>query len=517
MGMKVSVDEIVVREDRQRREFDDEYIESLARSMEDIGLIHSIVVERDSEKKTLTLIAGECRLRAAKRLGWGEIEVTLREECDEYTLEMIQLEENIRRRNLTWQEEVGAKLRLHTLYQSKYGETVARKKGGHRLVDTAEILGEAEGGVKMDIQLAKAMQDDPTLGEKETKSAAYKAMRARSEFDFRSQIAQILAEDSQQQGRKDVETVLGDSLSVLRGYPDDSFDFCVTDPPYGVDVDRADWALARDTWGEVRVDGSRELSMQKEIFKEVYRVLRDGAHCYVFYANLMHQATLEMLVECGFTVRGIPLIWHKSRGLNLFPQTSWTTCYESIFFAHKGKPKTFGFTGPEDVLTYSTPSKKVHPTEKPVALIKYLIENCSVKGEIGVDPFAGSGTFGQACQELGRRAVQIEKDPEYYTRCLEKLESAPQTSYLATGGEIKEERRRYFEGLFASGEKVGALLIAQVLEESERYGLRLSCVSCSRELLKGEIGVIGQLDVVTYGSTERFCDECAVRYLRKER
>ena len=83
--------------------------------------------------------------------------------------------------------------------------------------------------------------------------------------------------------------MLGDSRQILRRFEDESFDFCVTDPPYGVGIDESH-DLGK-VW-DVRVSDTKgEFGMQTEVFKEVYRVLRQGAHCYIFFAMMRFEET----------------------------------------------------------------------------------------------------------------------------------------------------------------------------------------------------------------------------------
>ena len=67
-------------------------------------------------------------------------------------------------------------------------------------------------------------------------------------------------------------------------------------------------------------------------------------------------------------------------------------------------------------------SEKVHPAEKPVPLIRWLIENCSQPFERGIDPFLGGGSFTLACKQLGRRAVGIELDKLWWFEAKQRLE-----------------------------------------------------------------------------------------------
>ena len=106
-----------------------------------------------------------------------------------------------KRENLTYAEECEAKLRLHELYQEKHGRRWRERKEVGELMRTAELLGDSIGETVQDLALARAIRENPKLAEKETKSAAYKAMRANEELDLRKKIAQVLADDEPKEER----------------------------------------------------------------------------------------------------------------------------------------------------------------------------------------------------------------------------------------------------------------------------------------------------------------------------
>lgn len=495
--MKIQVSDVVIT-DRHRKKF--ENIDTLAQSIQDVGLIHPIVVEKETKR----LIAGERRLRAYQLMGWPEIECTFKEDLSEWEMQSIELEENLRRENLSYAEEVEAKLRLHELYQEKFGETVGvgtrggrREKGGHTLADTAELLGEAEGLTKMDIQLARAIRNNPELALKDTKSAAYKAMKNTAELSLRSQIADILAEDSKNEGDVDIKIILGNSLDVLKTYPDDFFDFCITDPPYLVDIDNSH-DLSK-TW-DVRVDDDKEnYPIIEGIFHELFRVLRPGAHCYIFFATVRWDETKAMLVRSGLWHSPIPLIWTKGKVPPLDPYHQFGSMYEPIFFGSKGSPRSFTKTLlPDNVMSYPVGSK-THPNQKPLDLICRLVENCSVENELGIDPFGGSGTFGVACKKLKRRAVLIEKDKEYYAGAWEKINNYTPTTTIDWNAP-----RPMGEGVVG---EVVSITIVELNKESE-------CECCNRPLKVGDTKVIGWMDDMEYGATRGFCVDCGLIKLR---
>ena len=80
-----------------------------------------------------------------------------------------------------------------------------------------------------------------------------------------------------------------------------------------------------------------------------------------------------------------------------------------------GKPFTQEFTNwPKTVIKFSRDGGKVHPTQKPVALMEYLIKTYTNEGDTVLDNTMGSGTTGVACMNTRRNFVGIERDPKYY-------------------------------------------------------------------------------------------------------
>src|SRR5437016_4507688 len=113
--MKVALSEIKIL-DRQRKEFGN--VEELANSLARYGLLQPIVID-DSN----TLIAGHRRVLAAMQLGWTEIDAMQRSGLDDLARRELELEENIRRKDLVWPEEVRAVRDLFRMRQARYGST----------------------------------------------------------------------------------------------------------------------------------------------------------------------------------------------------------------------------------------------------------------------------------------------------------------------------------------------------------------------------------------------------------
>lgn len=109
----------------------------------------------------------------------------------------------------------------------------------------------------------------------------------------------------------------------------------------------------------------------------------------------------------------------------------YMSCFEYILFFRKGKGIRINNCGTPDIL--SIPNKKtkidgknIHDTEKPVELMKILIENSSKEGDTILDPFMGSGTTGIACRKTNRKFIGVEIDEQYFKIAKERINEKTQ-------------------------------------------------------------------------------------------
>ena len=211
----------------------------------------------------------------------------------------------------------------------------------------------------------------------------------------------------------------GNAIEFMKTLEDESVDLIVTDPPYKV--------TSRGNAGSSGGMMQTKLSMQGKIFKhndikpieyipEFYRLLKDGSHCYIMTNHINLQEMLNTATECGFHFIK-SLIWNKG---NKIMGQFYMSQFEYILFFRKGKGKKINKCGTADILnvpnkkTKGKDGKNIHDTEKPVELMKILIENSSQEGELVLDPFIGVGAVGIACKELNRDYIGIELDENYY-------------------------------------------------------------------------------------------------------
>ena len=118
------------------------------------------------------------------------------------------------------------------------------------------------------------------------------------------------------------------------------------------------------------------------------------------------------------------MIWIKENSLS-YGTTTWQTQrnYEQIILAVKGSPAF------RDNMILSTlissvvnSGKLIHPNEKPVSILEKLISYATFENSLILDPFGGSGALGEACDNLNRRYVIIEKEPKYFVGIKQRLE-----------------------------------------------------------------------------------------------
>ena len=219
-----------------------------------------------------------------------------------------------------------------------------------------------------------------------------------------------------------------DVLELMKTMSDESIDLIVTDPPYKV--------TARGNAGNSGGMMQDKLSMQGKIFKhndikpseyipEFYRLLKDGSHCYIMTNHVNLHEMLNVTKESGFHFIK-SLVWNKG---NKIMGQYYMSQFEYILFFRKGRGKKINKCGTADILeipnkkTKGEDGKNIHDTEKPVELMKVLIENSSNIDEVVFEPFMGVGSTIMACIELDRKYIGCEIDEKYYNIAKNRIEN----------------------------------------------------------------------------------------------
>lgn len=165
------------------------------------------------------------------------------------------------------------------------------------------------------------------------------------------------------------------------------------------------------------LSGNRKLFQYQNNIKisdwmpEIYRILKQGTHCYVF-TNVLNLK--EMILEAekvGFKLQNL-LVWEKN---NCTPSQYYMKNCEYVLLLRKGKAKWINDIGGSKTVHQfnNIIGTKKHPAEKPQALIEFYISNSSNEGDLVCDPFMGCGTTARAAEKLNRNYIGWEIDEQY--------------------------------------------------------------------------------------------------------
>lgn len=204
----------------------------------------------------------------------------------------------------------------------------------------------------------------------------------------------------------------GDWRAHLNTLSDNSITLVLTDPPYGIDY-QSGRAVAGKGYDKIENDGRDETITEiSSCFQALFPKLKDDAHvlcfCHSYWSN--ESALCETLISCGYQVCET-LVWIKDMqgpgDLNGFAPK-----YEHIVHAVKGSPTLW--RRDSNVLEHPRVTKSIHPAEKPVALLRQLIEVTTVEGDLVADPFAGVASTLIAAKESKRFYWGCEIVPEFF-------------------------------------------------------------------------------------------------------
>jgi len=233
-----------------------------------------------------------------------------------------------------------------------------------------------------------------------------------------------------------MKSSLGDCLDVMQGIPDGSVDMVCTDPPYGTTNCKWDSVIPFEPmWAQlkriVKPNGAIVLTASQP-FTSALVMSNVGMFRYDL-KWIKTQAT-------GFyNANRMPLRAHEDilvfyRSLPSYnPQKTDGEPYvqkrgsASNVYQGKDLSVTVNETGMRHPLSWQVfqrDADKVHPTQKPVALMEYLIRTYTNAGETVLDFTMGSGTTGVAAANTGRRFIGIERDPDYFTIASARVQKA---------------------------------------------------------------------------------------------
>src|SRR5215471_9192219 len=244
-----------------------------------------------------------------------------------------------------------------------------------------------------------------------------------------------------EQASQPVSQILpGDCVAGLAKLPAASVDLVFADPPYNLqlqsDLKRPDDSrvdAVDDDWDKFSNFAAYD-EFTRAWLTSCRRVMKPNATLWVIgsYHNIFRVGVT--LQDLGFWILN-DVIWRKTNPMPNFRGRRFTNAHETLIWATRepgGKGYTFNYealkAGNEDIQVRSdwtialctgeerlkgSDNKKLHPTQKPEALLARVILSSSRPGDLILDPFSGTGTTGATAKRLGRQFIGVERDPAY--------------------------------------------------------------------------------------------------------
>lgn len=389
----------VNRDTRQRRELNK--IEELAASIARNGLINPIVIRRDGE-----LVAGERRWTAIKSLGWTHLSVQFIEDLSELEVHAIELEENIRRVDLPWQDQCKAVDDYHQLRSAQDSEWTATQ--------TADALGMSTAEVTEKRQVAQELTRGNARVTEAPKYSTAKSIVQRETQRRKASILADVAEPGVVKTVPEAPLLNEDFHDWSAAYTGIRFNFIHCDFPYGVGMHQSDQGGGA-AFGTYHDSADTYWKLLDTLAQAMSNVVADSAHLMFWFSMDYYQKTYDHLTQMGWRVNPFPLIWHKSDNVGIIPDAKRgpRRIYETAFF---GSRNDRWIVQPvSNVCSAPSGGKEIHSNEKPQAMLRHFLRMFVDNNSVVLDPTCGSASALKAARSLGAPTVLgLERDPQFY-------------------------------------------------------------------------------------------------------
>ncbi|WP_317944759.1 DNA-methyltransferase [Carnobacterium maltaromaticum] len=265
------------------------------------------------------------------------------------------------------------------------------------------------------------------------------------------------------------KVIHGDSIEYMKSMSDDSVDIIIADPPYNLSKGGnykisqgnkpkgfgGDWNKVMETWDNMPLMDYFQFTI--DWLTEAKRILRSTGSIWIHgsYHNIgiinfaMQLIDFEIINE---------VVWYKRNSFPNLTGKRLTASHETILWGHSGNPqkREYNFNYdyskeveyPEDMMkktgkqmrtVWDVPNNKKkeelkfgkHPTQKPIRLIKRMLELSAKEGDLVFTPFNGSGTEVVAAKMLGLDYLGVEMEKEYVDICELRLDNTPKGDYFS--------------------------------------------------------------------------------------
>jgi site-specific DNA-methyltransferase (adenine-specific) len=323
-----------------------------------------------------------------------------------------ELEENIIRLDIPWQDRARALAAIHELRQ--------KENPGQSFQDTAVELAAKDSSVSPRT-LRREVRNASILAANLHRPSISKARNATEALGilYKEEEAKVEAALIQRRHASanavapPCSCVLGDMRSILPSLNTEMFDAIIADLPYGIGADTG--GFRQRTVEHHNYDDSPDhaKALMQTVIAEGFRVAKLRSNLFIFGDVDLFQYFKTAAASMGWKPWRTPIVWQKSESEGLAPwgREGFRRTYELIFWATKGQRGLL--LSPTDILTIKRVARQErrYGPEKPIELLKRLIECCTMPGDYILDPCAGAGSTLAAARQLKRKALGIEIDP----------------------------------------------------------------------------------------------------------
>jgi site-specific DNA-methyltransferase (adenine-specific)/modification methylase len=205
--------------------------------------------------------------------------------------------------------------------------------------------------------------------------------------------------------------ICGDAIEELKKLPDNSVSLVLTDPPYGISRDLNCKNKRLGTTAKLNFDFGEWDRLNNEWIE--LAIKKTSGWFISFCAKKDVGVFWDALEKNGFIAIDA-LVWQKPDPVPLNAKSRFLNAWE-VAVLGKRPGSVWNSNYEHNILKYQAPksNNRMHPTQKPLELIKKLVLLTTKKGDLVLDPFMGSGTTAVACKELGREYIGFEISKDY--------------------------------------------------------------------------------------------------------
>jgi len=407
----------------RQREIDKDIVSQLKASILSKGLMHPPVIGWEDEAHPF-LVAGMHRLtaitelhREAKAFFCSGSEVpngltpfTSLTDLSPADLLEAELEENVIRSELPWQDKARALAAIHELR--------TKENPAQTFKQTATELALKMGKERPSGQLRTEVRNATLLAANLHRPSVSKARNATEALGIllKEENAALEAEMIKRRHTSatavvsPITVVHGDLRDILPTLPPGTFDLIIADLPYGIGADSGGFRSRTVEHHNYDDSPQNAQALLQEVIASGFRVCKPRANLFIFGDIDLFPFFKKAAASMGWKPFRTPVIWRKSESEGLAPwgREGFRRTYELIFFATKGERGLL--QSPVDILDEKRVGRHVrrYGPEKPVALIEQLIEAATMPNDYILDPCCGAGSTLAAARHLRRRCLGIE-------------------------------------------------------------------------------------------------------------